>query len=171
MKGYVALTSSNDTTWSTPQWLFDQLHAEFGFTLDVCAQPTNAKCPRYFTPEMDGLSHEWTGVIWMNPPYGKTIAQWVQKAYETSLAGHTVVCLLPARTCTIWFHEWCLRGEIRWIKGRLRFGALKGRATFPSFICIFRGRKAIEAAKRERLKQIGGGCIPQGGVMNYPVGR
>ncbi len=138
MKGYEALMSSKEVCWSTPQWLFDQLDAEFHFTLDVCAVPTNAKCPNYFTPEVDGLQQEWAGVCWMNPPYGRSITDWVKKAYETSLCGHTVVCLLPARTDTKWFHEYCTKGECRWIKGRLKFGASKNSATFPSFVCVFR---------------------------------
>ena len=136
--GYDALTSSKDQTWSTPQWLFDELHKEFQFDLDVCAVPTNAKCNRFFTPEQDGLRQQWTGVCWMNPPYGRSIYQWVKKAYESSQSGATVVCLLPARTCTKWFHEFCLKGELRWIKGRLRFGTAKHSSTFPSFVCIFK---------------------------------
>lgn len=138
MKGYSVLMSSQDQTWSTPQWLFDQLDTEFSFTLDVCAQPCNAKCVKFYPPELDGLSQIWRGRCWMNPPYGRYIGQWVQKAYESSLAGATVVCLLPARVDTKWFHVWCLKGECRWIKGRLKFGVSQNSATFPSFVCIFR---------------------------------
>lgn len=143
MRGYDALTSSVDITWSTPPWLFEELNREFQFTLDVCAQPTNAKCARFFPPELDGLTQEWVGRCWMNPPYGRTILQWVQKAYESSRAGALVVCLLPARTDTIWFHDYCLLGEQRWIRGRLKFGGSPNNATFPSFICIFRPAQVL----------------------------
>ena len=139
MQGYVQLMSSQTDNWSTPQPLFDELNAEFGFTVDVCASDANRKCFKYFTEAEDGLSKEWTGVCWMNPPYGRTIGQWVEKAYHSSQNGATVVCLLPARTDTKWFHAYCIRGELRWIKGRLKFGDSKNNATFPSFICIFRG--------------------------------
>ncbi len=141
MRGAAVLLSSQEVTWSTPQWLFDGLDKEFGFTLDVCAQPLNAKCSNFFTPEQDGLQQEWQGVCWMNPPYGQAIGRWIEKAYKTAQAGHTVVCLLPARTDTRWFHAYCVYGELRWIKGRLKFGTSKNAATFPSFICIFHGRK------------------------------
>ena len=91
------------TEWETPQPFFDQVHSEFGFTLDVAAQPSNAKCPRYFTPEDDGLVQSWGAeVCWCNPPYGRTIGAWMRKAYESALQGATVVCLVPARTDTKW---------------------------------------------------------------------
>lgn len=130
--------SSRTDVWATPQALFDELHAEFAFTLDVCALPENAKCPRYFTPETDGLLQEWTGVCWMNPPYGRAIGQWMRKAFESAQAGATVVALVPARTDTEWWHEWASKGEVRFIRGRLRFGAASTSAPFPSAIVIFR---------------------------------
>jgi phage N-6-adenine-methyltransferase len=139
MQGYTQLMSSQTDNWSTPQPLFEALNAEFMFTVDVCASDVNHKCPEYFTKADDGLSKEWAGVCWMNPPYGKTIGRWIEKAYLSSQNGATVVCLLPARTDTKWFHAYCLRGELRWIKGRLKFGDSKNTATFPSFLCIFRG--------------------------------
>ena len=140
MKGQAQLLSSKTDDWSTPQALFDALHTEFGFTMDVCASASNAKCGTYFSVEDDGLSKEWAGVCWMNPPYGRDIRLWVGKAYASSLSGVTVVCLLPARTDTRWFHNYCTHGELRWIKGRLKFGSSKNPATFPSFLCIFRGQ-------------------------------
>lgn len=130
--------SSATDVWATPQSLFDELNAEFAFTLDVCALPENAKCDRYFTPETDGLTQAWTGVCWMNPPYGRTIGQWMRKAYESAQAGATVVALVPARTDTEWWHEWASKGEVRFIRGRLRFGAASTSAPFPSAIVIFR---------------------------------
>jgi len=124
--------------WETPQELFDKLDAEFRFTLDVCALPKNAKCANYFSPRDDGLSQEWTGVCWMNPPYGCEIAKWMRKAVRASKRGATVVCLVPARTDTEWWHKYALRGEIRFIRGRVRFRGGKATAPFPSAIVIFR---------------------------------
>lgn len=134
-----ALYSSKTELWETPQALFDELNAEFHFTVDVCALPENAKCGRYYTPEQDGLAQEWDGVCWCNPPYGREIAAWVEKA-ATSPA--TTVMLLPARTDTKWFHDWVIpRAEIRFIRGRLKFGGSKNSAPFPSMVCVFRGKE------------------------------
>lgn len=124
--------------WETPQYLFDGLNAEFGFDLDVCATPMNAKCKRYYTEADDGLAKKWEGVCWMNPPYGREIGQWMQKALESSREGALVVCLVPARTDTTWWHRYAMRGEIRFLRGRLRFGGATNSAPFPSAIVIFR---------------------------------
>ena len=126
--------------WATPQAFFDELNKEFGFELDVCALPENAKCEKYYTPEIDGLKQQWRGICWMNPPYGREIGAWMKKAYESSLEGATVVCLVPARTDTRWFHDFAMRGEIRFIKGRLKFGDSKNSAPFPSAVVVFRGK-------------------------------
>lgn len=131
--------SSATDKWATPQPLFDALHAVHGFTLDVCALPENAKCARYFTPQIDGLAQDWAPeVCWMNPPYGRTIKLWIKKAYTESRVGATVVCLLPARTDTDWFHTYCIRGEVQFLKGRLKFGDAKNSAPFPSMLVTFR---------------------------------
>jgi len=126
----------------TPQDLFDQLHAEFGFTLDAAAEDATAKCPRYFTPENDAFKQPWTGRVWLNPPYGRTIGKWIKKAYDEVQSGNSeiAVLLVPARTDTKWWHEYCMRGEIRFIQGRLRFKGYgpNGCAPFPSAIVIFR---------------------------------
>ncbi|MDT2259631.1 DNA N-6-adenine-methyltransferase [Paenibacillus larvae] len=103
--------SSKTDMWETPQNLFDRLNEEFKFDLDVCAIPENAKCKRYFTPSEDGLKQEWKGACWMNPPYGRQIGKWIAKAYESSLAGATVVCLVPSRTDTKWWHGYCMKGK------------------------------------------------------------
>lgn len=129
--------SSNTDLWSTPQATFNELNAEFDFELDVCANDSNAKCLSYYTKEEDGLAQEWTGRCWMNPPYGREIGLWVKKAYESKA---TVVCLLPARTDTRWWHDYCMNGEVRFIKGRLKFGNAKNSAPFPSAIVIFKPR-------------------------------
>jgi len=95
--------SSRRNNWETPRDLFDKLNEEFNFELDVCATSENAKCKKYYSPEEDGLKEEWKGLCWMNPPYGREIGKWIKKAYESALAGATVVCLVPARTDTAWW--------------------------------------------------------------------
>lgn len=131
------LFSSNTDLWATPQDFFNKLNEEFHFEIDVCALSENAKCDKYYTPHIDGLKQEWTGICWMNPPYGRAIGNWVKKAYESSQNGATVVCLLPSRTDTKWWHEYCMKGEIRFVKGRLKFGGAKDSAPFPSAVVIF----------------------------------
>jgi len=132
------LFTSKKGEWATPQIFFNELDAEWHFDLDVCALPSNAKCQRYFTPDEDGLTKEWRGVCWMNPPYGRQIGRWIRKAYESAQQGAVVVCLVPARTDTAWWHDYCAKGEVRFLRGRLRFGNGKGRAPFPSAIVVFR---------------------------------
>ena len=129
--------SSKTDLWATPQAFFDKYNEIYQFSLDVCANDDNAKCSTYFTKEQDGLSKEWNGICWMNPPYGREIKHWVKKAYESSLNGATVVCLLPARTDTAWWHDYCVKGKIEFIRGRLKFGNSKNPAPFPSAIVIF----------------------------------
>jgi phage N-6-adenine-methyltransferase len=140
--------SSNTDDWSTPQDLFDRLHTEFQFTLDVCATATNAKCPDYFTPTIDGLLQVWQGVCWMNPPYGGAIPLWIEKAHRTASDGHAdVVCLVPARTDTEWWWNHCIQGEVRFLKGRLKFGDGQNAAPFPSAVVVF--YKHLPATKRQ----------------------
>ncbi len=126
--------------WATPQDFFDNLNAEFDFDIDVCATPENAKCNKFFTEEQDGLSQSWGGTCWCNPPYGREIGKWVSKAYASCKDdGVTVVMLLPARTDTKWFHEYIYhKAEIRFIKGRLKFGGATNSAPFPSMVVVFR---------------------------------
>ena len=134
-------TSTADD-WGTPQKTFDELNAEFGFTLDVCANAHNFKVANYFDIERDGLSQVWDGVVWCNPPYGRTIKVWMQKAYESWLAGATVVCLVPARTDTAWWHDYAAKApEIRFLRGRLKFERPEQKsdsAPFPSAIIVFK---------------------------------
>ena len=132
--------SSSTDLWATPQDFFDRLNAEFDFDIDVCASPDNAKCDTYFTKEQDGLSQSWGVTCWCNPPYGREVGKWVQKAYISSNnEGSTVVMLLPARTDTKWFHEYIYnQSEIRFIKGRLKFGGSANSAPFPSMVVVFR---------------------------------
>ena len=132
--------SSKSDLWATPQDFFDKLNAEFNFTLDVCALPENAKCKDFYTPELDGLAQPWTGRVWCNPPYGRQIGEWVRRAFFAVVGGaEVVVMLLPARTDTRWFHEYIYgKAEMRFIKGRLKFGGSKNPAPFPSMVVIFR---------------------------------
>lgn len=130
--------SSATDLWATPQAYFDKVAAEHGpFGTDVCALPSNAKAPRYFTPEVDGLAQDWTGVCWCNPPYGRGIGAWLRKAYESSLAGAKVVCLVPARTDTAWWHDYAAKGSVTFIRGRLKFGDATNSAPFPSALVVF----------------------------------
>ncbi len=128
--------SQKSIAWETPQWLFDMLHNEFHFELDVCASPDNAKCSRYYTKENDGLSQDWTGVCWMNPPYGRVIKDWMDKAKYSAELGATVVCLVPARPDTEWWWDNCIYSEIRFIKGRLKWPPHDTIAPFPSAVIV-----------------------------------
>jgi phage N-6-adenine-methyltransferase len=131
--------SSVRSDWATPRKLFRVLDAEFHFTLDACATPMSATCGRFFTDKDSALDQDWTGVVWCNPPYGRVIGKWVEKAYRESRLGATVVCLLPARTDTRWWHAYVMYGEIRFLQGRLGFDDSKrARAPFPSAIVVFR---------------------------------
>lgn len=134
------LFKSDRHDWATPQALVDGLAYIFGrFTLDVCATPETAKAPRYFTPDDDGLSHEWCGTCWMNPPYGREISGWVRKAWESGKEGATVVCLLPARTDTDWWTRYVTKAEtVLFMKGRIKFDGAEHGAPFPSAIVVFR---------------------------------
>ena len=135
------LYSSKEEKWATPQDFFDKLNDEFHFTLDAAASPDNAKCTNYFTEEQDGLVQSWGGhTVWCNPPYCRKTGLWVKKAYEEhQRTGCTVVMLLPSRTDVRWFHDYILgKAEIRFIKGRLKFGGNKNSAPFPSIVVIYR---------------------------------
>lgn len=131
------------TDWETPQNFYDALNAEFGFTCDVCANSQNTKHRNYYTPEENGLSQNWVGVCWMNPPYNKSIGLWTKKAWESSQNGTTVVCLIQGRpTDTIWWHEYVMRAnEIRFIRNRLHFGKNGNFArgsTISNVVVVFR---------------------------------
>ena len=146
--------SSAPDQWATPKSYFNSL-TEFNFTLDVCALSSSAKAPTWYGPDhtdptkLDGLVQDWAtdaagGVVWMNPPYGRTIGDWMHKAVAESDKGATVVCLVPSRTDTAWFQDTALarqamgRAEIRFIRGRLKFGNSKNPAPFPNCLVVFR---------------------------------
>jgi phage N-6-adenine-methyltransferase len=139
MDNRVHFSSATDR-WETPWLLFRQLDAQFHFEVDVCALPENAKCRRFYSPDDDGLAQPWQGVCWMNPPYGRNIGRWVEKAYESAAAGDAVVvCLVPARTDTSWWHRHVMAASEVWlVAGRVRFGNAKAGAPFPSAIVVFR---------------------------------
>ncbi len=130
--------------WSTPQELFDELNAEFGFTTDVAATNDNAKCAHYYTQEQDGLKQDWRGVCWMNPPYGRAMVEWLKKAIRETWNETTTVCLIPARTNTAWWHDLCQKyGEVRFVRGRPKFGGADHRLPQPLAIVVFRGRPQL----------------------------
>lgn len=138
---------SQRQNWGTPADVFDPLDAEFHFTLDVCASVENTKCSRYFTACDDGLTQPWgTETCWMNPPFGRGIDGWIRKAYESSLEGATVVCLVKATPETRWWHTYTPRAEVRWIAGRVRFVGAPYNAPFPCCVVIFRPGKENHAA-------------------------
>lgn len=133
--------SSKTDEWSTPQDLFDSLNEEFHFDLDVCANETNHKCALYYDRKQDGLKMPWREhVVWCNPPYGKEIGKWVHAANQEHMTnGTTIVMLLPARTDTKWFHDDLLGwADIRFLRGRLKFGGSKHSAPFPSMLAVFK---------------------------------
>lgn len=143
MENIQVMFSSKDDKWSTPQDFFDELNNEFHFTLDPCADDYNHKCEKYYTEADDGLLQDWEGeIVFCNPPYGKAIKDWVRKAYiEGCKPNTTVVLLIPARTDTAYFHDYIYHEakEIRFIRGRLKFGNSKNAAPFPSMVVVYRG--------------------------------
>lgn len=129
--------------WSTPKPIFNPLNHEFRFELDACASHWNHKCANYFTVYDNALEKDWSeyGSVWMNPPYGREIERWIKKAWDESIKGCIVVCLIPARTETSWFHDYCLKGEIRFMRGRIHFADINGNSGRPRFgnaVVIFR---------------------------------
>ena len=143
MRNVKALMTSGRDDWETPDDLFDELNKEFNFFVDICASDDNKKCDHFIDKETDSLSiPSWgscPGPIWCNPPYGRDIGLWVERCYQESQRGNTVVLLIPARTDTKWFHEFVYnKAEIRFIKGRLTFKGAKHNAPFPSMIVVFR---------------------------------
>ena len=147
-----ALFSSKSDEWATPQWLFDKLNNEFHFTLDPCATAENAKCQKYYTMSDNGLTQDWGNeTVFCNPPYGRSAINWIKKCYHHSIkrGGGTAVMLIPARTDTKAFHEYIYgKAEVRFIKGRLKFGNAKYNAPFPSMIVIYRQGAANETKRQ-----------------------
>ena len=135
-----AMVSSNTNEWATPRKFFDNLNAEFNFTLDPCSTHENALCEKHYTIAENGLLQEWTDeIVFMNPPYGRQIHLWIKKAWEESLRGATVVCLIKPTTDTKYWHEFIFpyAAQVRFIKGRLKFGNSNDAAPFSSAVVIF----------------------------------
>jgi phage N-6-adenine-methyltransferase len=131
--------ASEKHDWETPPGLFNRLNKEFGFDLDVCATADNAKLDNYLSPQDDALSQDWHGTCWLNPPYGREISVWMHHAMSQAMQGNcTVVCLVPARTDARWFWDTARHGEIRFLKGRLKFVGAEHSAPFPSCLVVFR---------------------------------
>lgn len=158
------LFSSLTPEWPTPTGVFQALNTRYHFDLDACATRENAKCERYFSLEQDALRQEWTGTVWANPPYGRELGRWLKKAYESSQQGATVVCLVPARTDSHWWHAYCMKGNIFFIRGRLRFGDAQNSAPFPSAVVVFEppdlqreevSRTAIAGGDHDRARPAG----------------
>ena len=144
MSNIEAMLSSKDMSWGTPQDFFDKLNKEFRFTLDPCATEETAKCEKFYTKDDDGLSKDWSDeVVFCNPPYGREIKKWVEKCYNENKINKTkIVLLVPARTDTIYFHEYIYhKAEIRFVKGRIKFVGKQqgsGSAPFPSILVIYK---------------------------------
>lgn len=130
---------SSSVEWSTPQGFFDLLNKEFNFTLDACASSSNHKCVKYYTLLDDGLSQDWSNeTVWLNPPYGRGVGKWLEKLYKSNVVG---VALIPARTDTRYFHDWVVgKCEVRFVKGRLKFGDSKNSAPFASLLLVYSPR-------------------------------
>lgn len=139
------LFTSKSNEWSTPQSLFDELNSEFNFTLDPASTHENAKCEKHYTHEDDGLIQPWADErVFCNPPYGREIGQWVKKAYEESLLLRVgvIVLLIPARTDTKYWHEYIFgKAEVRFLKGRVKFGEANQGAPFPSAVIVYKGNE------------------------------
>lgn len=144
MASFTGKFESARQDWTTPRELFDPINSEFNFTLDAAADSHNALAARFIGKEQNALKQNWgQEIVWLNPPYGDKqqgrIVDWVRKAWEASTEGATVVMLIPARTNTNWFHDFCLgRGEVRFIKGRPKFGDAKHGLPQPLCFVIFR---------------------------------
>ena len=140
--------SSNSNEWATPQAFFDKLDARHHFTLDPCATKENAKCKKFYTIAENGLLQDWGGeCVFCNPPYGRGIAKWVEKAYnETRKPNTKVVMLIPARTDTSYWHEWIFphATHIDFVRGRIKFGNSKNSAPFPSAVVEFQNTDYIQ---------------------------
>jgi site-specific DNA-methyltransferase (adenine-specific) len=149
--------SKKSDNWETPQDFYDGLNKEYHFTLDPCAIKENAKCPKFYTIEDDGLIQNWKDeIVFVNPPYGD-ISSWVSKCYyEYTLYNATVILLIPARTDTKYFQEYCLRcTSLGFVEGRLTFGNCESPAPFPSVIVVFDPKEKDKTQKLFRINRRG----------------
>jgi phage N-6-adenine-methyltransferase len=138
----VLFATGGSTEWETPQDFFNIINQVYKFDIDVCATRENTKCKKYFTPELDGLAQDWIGTIWCNPPYGREVEKWVQKAHESHKQGAVIVMLLPSRTDTKWIHKYVFgSAQVIFLKGRLKFENSYSSAPFPSILAIWGGEE------------------------------
>ena len=155
-----AMVSSKSNEWSTPQEFYDKLNAEFGFTLDPCSDGKNNKCHKFFTIKENGLFKDWSNdIVFMNPPYGGHTRDWISKAYYESLKGCTVVCLIVSSTDKSYWHDYIFpfAKQIRFLRGRLKFGDSKSTAPFASAVIVFSSinyDKKIVYEQRESKDQL-----------------
>jgi site-specific DNA-methyltransferase (adenine-specific) len=142
MAGFKGKFDSVRQDWETPVELFNEVNEEFHFTLDVAASEQNKKVERFISQDQDAMTVSWgTNTCWLNPPYGKgyRLSEWVGKAYKESLTGATTVMLIPARTNTNWFQDYCLKyGEVRFVRGRPKFGGADHGLPQPLCFVIFK---------------------------------
>lgn len=135
-----SMVSSKTNEWETPQWLFNELDMEFNFTLDPCSTHNNKKCKKYYTIEDNGIMQDWSNdIVFMNPPYGGQTRKWIEHAYLQSLKGALVVCLIVSSTDRSYWHDYIFpfAAQIRWIRGRIKFGDAISTAPFANAIIIF----------------------------------
>ena len=167
------LWSSASVEWSTPADLFDRLDRRHHFTLDAAAMADNAKVANWLGPDHpdperhDALVRDWAadsggGTVYLNPPYGKSIGAFMAKA---NTVGVKVVCLLPARVDTKWFHQWCLPHDVQFLDRRLRFNGHAKDAPFPSCLVVIRN-----GSTRYECGQCGATFVPRRSDARYCSG-
>ncbi len=157
--------SSKSSTWVSPQILFNAVNDICNFKTDVCATVENAKCAHFYSPKEDGLKQTWTGMCWMNPPYGRGISPWTEKAHLESRKPNTiVVSLLPSRTDTAWWHDYVIGEPVLYFRGRLKFSGHKNAAPFPSALALLGGNIGLMKKIQLHLTANGMPCASQWGI-------
>lgn len=139
--------SSKSNEWETPEGFYNKLDCKYHFTLDPASTIENAKCDKFFTFQDNALEKDWSNnIVFCNPPYGRGIKYWIKKCYEEGLKENTiVVALIPSRSDTKYFHEFCMKAkDIYFVKGRLKFKNVfedidGSPAPFPSMVVVFDG--------------------------------
>jgi phage N-6-adenine-methyltransferase len=142
------LFASKKHDWQTPQHVFKYFDSLYKYQLDAAATADNAKCEQYITPEEDALSIEWDVAypevksVWLNPPYGRGLGDWMKKCHDEARKGKIVTALIMARTDTRWWHDWCMKASLVYlIKGRIRFvgsdGVPGNSAPAPSALVVW----------------------------------
>lgn len=155
--------------WPTPDTLWKPLDDEFGFTLDVCATDENAKCPRYYTRADDGLAQPWSGVCWMNPPYGREMVAWLKRANAEKANGVTTVALIPSRTNTGWWHDIVMPNEVRFVRGRPKFGNADQGLPWPLAVVVFRSNESSADTAGVAPRHATDGIPPLSAALCYPL--